>query len=113
MSDNDEITLRGTSFTVSASEKVSTGDYENYNPHATIEGELPAAESELDQETRAAVKQELLKLHGDLQDILNKATGNRIAASDHEDWSFEDKEPQVKQAETVDAATNGGQTDGE
>jgi len=102
MSDEDGITLRGTEFTVSASEKVSTGEYENYNPHVSLQGELPAAESELDEETRAAVKQELLNLQGDLQDVLSKAAGNRIAASEHEDWSFEDEGPEVKEAETVD-----------
>jgi len=109
MSDDDGITLRGTSFTVSASEKVSTGEYENYNPHLTLEGEIP--KEELTEENREDVKQQLLSLHGDLQAVLNKAAGNRIAEPEFEDWTFGDEGPAVKEAETIDHATDGGQTD--
>ena len=87
MSDNQErITLQGREFTVSASEKVSTGDYENYEPHATIKGEIPAPESELDKETRVQVKRELIALHHDLQQVLETTIDNHLAADGHEDW---------------------------
>ena len=42
----DGITLRGTDFKVSVTEKRATGDYENIQTHAALEGELPAPESE-------------------------------------------------------------------
>jgi len=109
MSD-DEITLRGTSFTVSASEKVSTGQYENYNPHLTIEGEIP--KEDLTDENREDLKEQLLGLHGDLQAVLQKATGNRHAESEWENWTFQDEGPEVKSADEVDAAADGGQDDG-
>lgn len=107
--EDEGITLVGTDFTVSASEKSSTGKYENYSPHLTIEGKIPMAA--LDEETRAAVKQELLSLHGDLQAVLNKAVGNRHAEPEWEDWTFGDEGPAVKSAEEVDHAVDGGQTD--
>lgn len=110
MSDDDGITLRGTSFTVSASEKVSTGQYENYNPHLTLEGEIP--KEELTEEAREDLKEQLLSIHGDLQAVLQKAAGNRIADPEFEDWTFGDEGPAVKEAETVDHAVDGGQTDG-
>lgn len=85
MSDDEEIILTPDRFLVSASEKVSTGDYENYNPHATIEGGVDAGD--LDEETRAAIRQRLLDLQHDLQAILERSCKNRIAIKDSEDWS--------------------------
>jgi hypothetical protein len=109
MSDEDGITLRGTSFTVSASEKVSTGQYENYNPHLTLEGEIP--KEELTDEAREDLKEQLPSLHGDLQAVLNKAAGNRTADAEFEDWTSGDEGPVAKSAEEVDHAVDGGQTD--
>lgn len=106
-SDEDGITLRGTSFTVSASEKVSTGQYENYNPHLTIEGEIP--KEELDEANREDLKDQLLALQGDLQAVLNKAAGNRHAEPEWEDWTFGDEGPAVKSADEVEA--DGGSDD--
>lgn len=85
MSD-EKFTLEGREFTVSASEKVSTGDYENYEPHATIKGEIPAPQSELDTETRKQLRRELVSLHYDLQKTLEWAIENRLAAEGHEVW---------------------------
>jgi len=87
--EQERITLEGREFTVSASEKVSTGDYENYEPHATIKGEIPAPESELDKETRTQVRRELTALHDDLQQVLKTAVDNRLAADGHEEWPDE------------------------
>jgi hypothetical protein len=109
MSD-DGITLRGTSFTVSASEKVSTGQYENYNPHLSIKGEIP--EEELTDENREDLKRQLLGLHGDLHAVLQKATGNRHAEPEWENWTFGDDGPEVKSADEIDATADGGQNDG-
>lgn len=86
----DGITLRGTKFTVSASEKISTGQYENYSPSLTLEGEIP--NEELTEENRAAFREEALQLHGDLQQVLDRATANRTAEPEWEDWSFEEDE---------------------
>lgn len=109
--DEDGITLRGTAFTVSASEKVSTGKYENYNPHLTIEGEIP--KEDLTEANREDLKGQLLGLHGDLQAVLNKAAGNRHAEPEWEDWTFGDEGPDVKSVDDVQAEPDGGdETDG-
>lgn len=90
MSDESEpIKLEGREFTVSASEKVSTGDYENYEPHVTIKGEIPAPESKLDQQTRTELRRELTALHHDLQGVLEVSIQNRLRAEGHEDWPAE------------------------
>ena len=106
----DGITLTATDFTVEASEKVSTGQYENYNPSITVEGKLPMAE--LDEDGRAAVKEQLLRLHGDLQDVLGKAAGNRNAEPEWETWTFAESDGDDAGAED-EAATDGGQPDGQ
>lgn len=94
------IQLTGDSFTVSAGEKVSTGEYENYTPHLTLEGSVDHV-GDLDEEAREELRERLLGLHGDLQAVLNRAAGNRIADPEHEDWSFEtDTEAEVKEADT-------------
>lgn len=102
----DGITLTATDFTVEASEKVSTGQYENYNPSITVEGKLPMAE--LDDAGRAAVKEQLLRLHGDLQDVLGKAAGNRNAEPEWETWTFHEADGAEEEA-----ATDGGEPDGQ
>lgn len=101
MSDEDGITLRGTSFTVSASEKTSTGQYENYSPHLTVEGEIP--KEELTDEAREDLKEQLLSLHGDLQAVLQKAVGNRHAEPEWEEWTFGEEGPAVKSVEEAEA----------
>ena len=82
---DDGIQLTATEFKVSATEKVSTGDYENYQPHVTIEGEMPLAVT-LDEEQRRELKAKLLALHKDAQEIVERAGENRIAAEGHADW---------------------------
>lgn len=99
--DGNRITLRGTSFKVSASEKVSTGEYENYSPHITVDGDIP--KEELTEANRADLKEQLLRLHGDLQNVLQKAVGNRIAEPEFETWTFDDEdEPTIQRAEVED-----------
>lgn len=105
--DHEGITLRGTRFTVSASEKVSTGEYENYSPHLSLEGDIP--QEELDEAARADLKEQLLQLHGDLQAVLERAGGNRVAEPEWETWSFQDDDADGDGEET---AADGGETDG-
>lgn len=84
-SNGGEIRLSADSFTVSASEKVSTGEYENYNPHATIEGTIEGVD-QLDDQTRRMLRGRLLEIHRDLQETLEQAVNNRIAIRDDENW---------------------------
>lgn len=85
MSADDEITLTADRWTVSATEQISTGEYENYQPHVKIEGDVPL-QVELDQDTRTELKARLLGLHKEAQAILQRACENRIAEPGHEDW---------------------------
>lgn len=110
--DVDGITLLGTEFKVSASEKVSTGKYENYSPDLTVEGKLPSHALE-DEATRAALKEKLLRLHGDLQDVLSRAAGNRTAEPEWETWTFQEApDPEVTSVDEHEAETDGGEDDG-
>lgn len=112
--DDAGITLRGTEFTVSASEKTSTGQYENYSPHLTIEGEIP--KEALTEDAREDLKEQLLSLHGDLQAVLNKAVANRHSEPEWEEWTFGDEGPAVKSVDELedepDQDVDGGQADG-
>lgn len=110
MPDEDGITLRGTGFKVSASEKTSTGQYENYSPHLTVEGEIP--NELLTEEAREDLKEQLLALHGDLQAVLGKAVGNRHAEAEWESWTFGDEGPDVKSVEDLEAAGGDGGDNG-
>lgn len=100
MPDEDGITLRGTHFKVSASEKTSTGQYENYTPHLTLEGDIP--QEPLTDEAREDLKAQLLSLHGDLQAVLQKAVSNRHAEPEWEDWTFGDEGPEVKSVDELE-----------
>jgi len=87
MTDDDGVHLQGREFKVSVTEKRSIADYENTQPHATIEGELPEPLADLDDGARATVRRELLALHRDLSEVVERAAKNRTAAEGHEDWS--------------------------
>lgn len=78
MTDDDPITLEGREFTVSLSEKVSTGEYESFNPHVSLKGELPAPDSQLDADTRTQVRRELATVADDLQIVLNRTIDTRL-----------------------------------
>jgi len=81
MSD-DFITLEGREWTVSLSEKVSTGEYENFNPHVSLSGEIPAPKSKLNTETRTQVKRELSGIADDLQAVLDRSINTRLNAKE-------------------------------
>lgn len=82
--DGSEIQFTVDSFKVSASEKISTGEYENYTPHASIEGSIEGV-NKLNDEKRTAIQQRLLSLHRDLQRVLQKTCKNRLRIKDTED----------------------------
>lgn len=84
MTDSD-IELTPTAWKVSVTEKVSTGDYENHQPHATLEGEF-AADVDVSAH-RPELRARLLALQRDLQAVVDQAAENRIAAEGHADWS--------------------------
>lgn len=70
-------TITVASVKVSASEKVSTGQYENYSPHATLEGDiiLPGEYGA----HREALKAQLLQMHTDLQAVLGESIDKRLS----------------------------------
>lgn len=79
-----------TDLKISASEKVSTGEYENYNPHATMEAQVISTRSWPEQ--RAKVMGSILGMHKDLQEVLEQACGNKIAVEEHEQWDWDTSE---------------------
>lgn len=92
MSDPD-IALDGTEFTVSATEKVSTGDYETYDAHTTISGEIDMGDHELDADARKALRARLLSLHKDVQETVERSCANRLKLDGGEDWGvYPDRE---------------------
>lgn len=91
MSD-DDITLTADSFTVHASEKVSTGDYENASMSMTIEGSIEGLEVEGDIPDRLRAR--LHAIQRDLQRDVEEASVNRLRDREFEKWgpSHADKE---------------------
>lgn len=83
------ITLVGRGWKVSATEKVSLGDYENYSPHTSLEGEIPVDVGELTPERRKELKARLLNLHCLVQETVERACENRLREPGHEDWSVQ------------------------
>lgn len=81
---DDDITLTATSFKVSATEKRSLDQYENHQPHVTIEGEVDGGE--LTPDARRELRARLLALHQDAQAVVSRAAENRIAHPDDRDW---------------------------
>ncbi len=83
---NDEtLTLEGTEWQVSLSEKVSTGEYETFEPYVSLSGELPAPESDLDAETRTQVRRELTAVADDLRQVLDATIDDRLSAEEFPD----------------------------
>jgi hypothetical protein len=80
----DGVTFTATSWKVSVTEKRSTGDYENVQPHATLEGEFGDGVDVLD--NREAVRQQLLDIQRDLRAVVERTADNHNRASEFEDW---------------------------
>lgn len=84
MSDND-ITLDAESFKVHASEKVSTGEYESADYHATLEGSIDG-DAPISNGTRRAIKARLLAAQRDLQEVVERSAENRLRVDGSENW---------------------------
>lgn len=83
MSEND-ISLTADSFTIHASEKVSTGDYENANVSMTIEGSIEGVE--MGSEIPDALRARLHSIQRDLQRDVEQAGMNRVREREFEKW---------------------------
>lgn len=86
----DDIQLSPEGFKVHAREQVSTGDYENYNASATVEGSVESVGG-LSNGQRRALKARLLAVQKDLQEVVERSCENRIRESG-EDWSVPERE---------------------
>jgi hypothetical protein len=86
MTDAPDIHLSATDFTIHASEKVSTGEYETAQYDTTIKGEISHGSVDLDEATRKELKAKLLAIHKDAQETVERAAENRIARDEAEDW---------------------------
>jgi hypothetical protein len=89
--EHDGTAITVTSVKVSASEKVSTGDYENYNPHATLDAQVVSAGTW--EEQRAQVLQALAGMHKDIQAVLEQATEAKLQmepAAEQDDWMLQE-----------------------
>jgi hypothetical protein len=75
-----------TGMTVSASEKVSTGDYENYEPYQSVRLAFAPPINASDPQGRVEVWKRAMKAHRDLQADLNRAIDNRLADPSFQDW---------------------------
>ena len=76
---------------VHASEKISTGDYENHTTSVSLEGEIPRG-ADLDQEGRKELKARLLAVQREIQSAVERAAENRIREEGHEDWGVRNGE---------------------
>lgn len=85
MTDHD-IELVGREWKVSVTEKRSTGDYENVQPHASLEGTIPDGSGPLDEDARKAVKARLLSVAKELTEVVERTADNRVALPEGEDW---------------------------
>lgn len=75
-----------TGMTVSAEEKVSTGDYESYTPYASRRITFRPAIDVSTPAGRVRVRREALKTHRDLQNDLQAAIDARLSVDGPESW---------------------------
>lgn len=85
--EHEGATITVAEVTVSASEKVSTGQYENYNPHTTLKGSVILEGPWEDH--KESLESQLLDIHKSVQKTLQRACDNKIAVEEHEDWEQE------------------------
>lgn len=83
MTTEDGVTLTATEWSVTATEKVSTGEYENAEYHTTIGGEVDGG-AVLDADTRRELKARLLAVHKVAQEMVTRSGENRVG--DEVDW---------------------------
>jgi len=87
MTDSD-IRLTAESFTVHARETVSTGDYESFETHVSIEGSVDGT-SDLDEATRRELRARLLAVEKEAQETVERTAENRVRENGHEDWGVD------------------------
>lgn len=78
--DPDDSRMVAVGATVSGSEKVSTGDYENYEPHQSVRVRFSPAIDLSDSQGRAHLRRRLMTLHAGIQSDLDDAIDQRLAA---------------------------------
>jgi len=84
--DPDESRLIVTGLTVSASEKASTGDYENYEPFQQVRASISPPIDASNPAGRVRVRQMAMTLHRDVQADIQRAVDARLSSPDFEDW---------------------------
>lgn len=82
---NDDIELSPEEFTVHASEKISTGDYENGTYSLSISGSVEGV-GDLTKQEHEALFAHLLSVQRDLQHQVEQVAENRVKLRDSEDW---------------------------
>ena len=87
MTDPD-ITLNAREWKVSATETISTGEYESYKPHVAVEGTIPEHESELTPERRTELTARLLSLHADVREVVERSAENRVRLPEERDYGI-------------------------
>jgi len=85
-SDPDDARSIVTGMTVTASETVSTGEYESYEPFQSVQLTFSPAIDVSEPGGRVEVRKRALSAHADVQANLQRAVDNRLSASDFEDW---------------------------
>jgi len=78
--DPDDARMVAVGATVSGSEKVSTGDYENYDPHQSVRVRFQPGIDLSTSDGRAALRRRLMTLHAGVQADLDEAIDQRLAA---------------------------------
>lgn len=78
-----------TGMTVSASEKVSTGDYENYEPFQSVRVTFDPALNVSTDAGRVALHNRARRLHRDIQNDIESAVDAKLSAPGQEDWDIE------------------------
>jgi|AntRauTorcE11897_2_1112592.scaffolds.fasta_scaffold38080_2 hypothetical protein len=84
--DPEESRVIVTGMTVSASEKTSTGDYENYEPFQSLNLAFSPAIDVSKSGGRRVVRRAAAQAHHDVQQNIEQAIDNRLAAAGHDDW---------------------------
>ena len=89
MSDpTDGVELTPEEFTIHASEKVSTGDYENGTYSLSLTGSVEGVEDLTDAEHEALYAM-LLREQKNIQRQVEQAAKNRTKIKDHENWEVD------------------------
>jgi hypothetical protein len=83
--DREGVTLTATEWSVSASEKISTGQYENYEVSAFVSGDIPEGVNVT--EDGEELETELNRVHARLMDSVQKAAENRERLPEDRDWT--------------------------